>query len=403
VTSAEDRRSGRILVLVAIVTLALTLRPVVNALGVVMPELRADTGLSGTAAGLLLALPTLSFAVLGIMTPSLAARIGSHRTVVLALVALVAGQLIRSLLPGPLALFGGSVLGLAGIAGANVLLPGLVRLHFPRAIGPVTALYTTLLALGAAAASGLTLPLQHAFGGDWRLGIGMWTTLALLALAPWVALANGRPRPTPATSGQRLSVRRVLGTRVAWAMIFYFGLQALQAYVLFGWLPELLVDAGISDTAAAAQVALMAVISVPIAAVAPALVAGVRNPRWIVLLFSAGYLGGYLGLLIAPATATWVWSVLIGLGQGAFPIALTLIALRARTGPGTFALSAVTQSGGYLLASIGPIAFGVLHDLSGGWTVPLLMLCVVLAAHVVAGLAAAKPRYVEDELPPPDG
>jgi len=195
----------------------------------------------------------------------------------------------------------------------------------------------------------------------------------------------------------------VLGTRVAWAMIFYFGLQALQAYVLFGWLPELLVDAGISDTAAAAQVALMALISVPIAAVAPALVAGVRNPRWIVLLFSAGYLGGYLGLLIAPATATWVWSVLIGLGQGAFPIALTLIALRARTGPGTFALSAVTQSGGYLLASIGPIAFGVLHDLSGGWTVPLLMLCVVLAAHVVAGLAAAKPRYVEDELPPPDG
>jgi CP family cyanate transporter-like MFS transporter len=64
----------------------------------------------------------------------------------------------------------------------------------------------------------------------------------------------------------------------------------------------------------------------------------------------------------------------------------------------TTSLSAFTQCCGYLIASIGPLGFGLLFDLSGGWTVPLLAMCVVVAIQAIAGCLAVRPRFVEDEL-----
>jgi CP family cyanate transporter-like MFS transporter len=186
-------------------------------------------------------------------------------------------------------------------------------------------------------------------------------------------------------------------------MALYFGLQALQAYVMFGWLPTILADAGVPDTAAALQVAIIAAVGVPISAVTPTLVGRYPAPRLLIIVLTACYLAGYLGVLWAPTTLTWLWSVLIGIGGGAFPVALTLIAMRARTPAGTITLSAFAQSAGYLVASIGPVLIGALHDWTGGWRVPLICLCGVLALHLLAGLAAAWPRYVEDELPATTG
>jgi CP family cyanate transporter-like MFS transporter len=398
--SSVFTRLSRPLVMVAVLTLAVNLRPAVNALGAVIPELRDATGMSGGTAGLLLALPTLSFALLGIGAPALAARIGSHRTVLLAVLLLIVGQLFRSLLPGVPMLFLGSVLTLAGIAIGNVLLPGLVRLHFPGAVTAVTAVYTTLLTAGGAIGAAITLPLQDAFGGDWRLGIGMWAALAAVALVPWIAMALAVGRPSLQPAGPvRIPVSTLRRSTVAWAMAGYFGLQSLQAYVLFGWLPEILVDAGLTDQAGAFQVFVIAGVGIPIAAIVPWLLGRLRSPRGLIVAMMGCYLAGYLGLLTAPGGATLLWSLLLGLGGGAFPTALTLIAIRARTPGGTIALSAFAQSVGYLLASAGPILFGLIHDWTRGWTWPLIMLCCLLAVHLTVGLIIARPRYVEDDLP----
>ena len=186
---------------VAVLLLAINLRPVVNALGSVIPELRDATGLPASTTGLLLSMPTLAFAVTGLTAPALAARIGAHRTVVVALTALLIGQLVRAAVPGVPALFAGSLLALAGIAVANVLMPGLVRLHFPDRIPLVTAAYTTLLTIGGAAAAGLTLPVQRSLGGDWRLGIGLWAATAAIALIPWLLLIRADGGAPPAAPG----------------------------------------------------------------------------------------------------------------------------------------------------------------------------------------------------------
>ncbi len=385
----------------AVVALALNLRPAVNGLGAVTPELRAATGLSGAAVGVLLALPTLSFALLGLPAASIAARWGTNRTVAIALAAMVVGQLLRSVVPGVPALFVGSAVALAGIAVGNVLMPGIVRLYFPDRIVLMTAVYTTALSAGGAVAAGVTLPIEHAAGGTWRFGLGLWSVTAAIALAPWLAMRSPRPAAGAGVRNQPalIGIRRLARTRLGWVMVGFFGTQALQAYVMFGWLPEILTTAGTTDTVAALYVSLLALIGVLIAAIVPPLLAHVRVVAVIVTMASC-YVAGYVGLILAAGSATWLWTVLVGIGTGAFPVALTLIGMRARTSGGTLALSGFTQSFGYLLASVGPVLFGLVHDVSGGWTVPLLMLIGLALVHLTFGLAAARTRYIEDELQP---
>jgi CP family cyanate transporter-like MFS transporter len=108
---------------------------------------------------------------------------------------------------------------------------------------------------------------------------------------------------------------------------------------------------------------------------------------------------GYLGLIFAPRQGAWAWALLVGIGTCTFPLILTLIGLRARTPAGTAALSGFTQSTGYLVSAIGPFGIGLLHDLSGGWTVPLVALILVSVPQLVLGLAVSHPSYLEDELP----
>jgi CP family cyanate transporter-like MFS transporter len=77
---------------------------------------------------------------------------------------------------------------------------------------------------------------------------------------------------------------------------------------------------------------------------------------------------------------------------------VTLIGLRTRRAEVTAALSTLTQSGGYLLAGLGPLAVGLLRQSSGGWALPLLAALATLPVQLVAGARAASSRLIDDEL-----
>jgi MFS transporter, CP family, cyanate transporter len=49
------------------------------------------------------------------------------------------------------------------------------------------------------------------------------------------------------------------------------------------------------------------------------------------------------------------------------------------------------------VVAIGPLAVGVLHDLTGGWTWPLIVLLASAVPAAIAGLVVARPRFLEDE------
>jgi CP family cyanate transporter-like MFS transporter len=181
-------------------------------------------------------------------------------------------------------------------------------------------------------------------------------------------------------------------------MALFFGLQSLQAYSIFGWFAKVYRDAGFSPASAGLLLGVITAMSIPLSFLIPSVAARLHNQTVLILALGACYPVGYVGLILAPTRGAWLWAVLVGVAASIFPLVLTLIGLRARTSEGTAALSGFTQSVGYLIAAVGPFGMGVLHDRTGGWTVPLSVLCVLALAQVAAGLTVARPAYIEDAL-----
>ncbi len=394
--SSEDTRWQRILVLVGIVVLGFNLRPAAVSVGPVLDEIRGTLGMSGATAGILTTLPVLAFAAFGALAPELARRAGVHRVTLVSLVAVVVGLGARARTDQIWLFLLMSFFALAGMATANVLLPSLVRLHFPTRVGLITSLYTTSMAIGLTAASVLTVPISEQLG-SWRWGLLAWAVTAVVAALPWLGLV--RHDRSLAATPHTVRLRDVARTRLGWAMAMFFGLQSLQAYSIFGWFAQVYRDAGFSPTTAGLLLGVITAMSIPLSFIIPSLAARLHSQTWLILALGACYPVGYIGLIVAPAEGAWLWAVMVGAGASIFPLVLTLIALRARTSEGTAALSGFTQSVGYLIAAVGPLGIGVLYDETGGWTVPLSVMCVLVIGQITMGLLVARPSYIEDHLP----
>ena len=380
---------------VAVVLAALNLRTAVTSVGPLLEELEKDIGMSGVLAGLLTTLPVISFAVLGALTPKLAHHVGEQRLLAIGLVLMATGLALRALVSTAWPFLLLSVLALVGGAMGNVLLPVLVKRNFAANVGGMTAAYTTALAVGAALAAAVSVPLATRGGTiDWRIGLGVWAGLAAVAAVVWLFLPGG-PR---AEGAQRVRLP-MRGSPTAWALALFFGAQALQAYLALGWFALFFREqAQVSPARAGVLVAMLAGLTIPISALIPSLAGRMRSQRPLIAILIGAYALAYAGMIVAPRSGAWVWAVLIGIASGCFPLALTMIGLRARTPEGTVALSAFAQSVGYLLAGIGPLLVGVLRAATGGWGGVFVLLYIALAVMAVAGWRVACPRYVEDDL-----
>ncbi|MCW2723626.1 MAG: major facilitator superfamily 1 [Frankiales bacterium] len=384
------------LLVAAVVLAALNLRTAVTSVGPLLDELQRGIGLSSEVAGLLTALPLLSFVVFGSLTPSLMRRMGEQTTMLLGLGTMAVGLVLRATTNSVWLFLLFSVLALAGGAIGNVLLPALVKRHFSDRVGTMTATYTTAMAVGTAVPAAVAVPLSSVYGPDnWRLGLGAWAVPVAAAIVVWLCL----PRRSGAANVVTGGGRRMFRSRTAWALATMFGSQSLLAFVAFGWFAQFYREqAGASATEAGLLVAFLTTLSIPVSMLVPWLAARMSSQRPMVAAFVACYVVAYTGMLIAPRAGVWLWAFLAGVGAGAFPLALTMIGLRSRTADTTADLSAFTQSGGYLLAGVGPLLVGVLHGMTGGWTWPFVLLFADLTLLAVTGWYAAQPRFVEDDL-----
>jgi CP family cyanate transporter-like MFS transporter len=383
-------RAATVLLVAAVVAVALNQRPAVVAVAPVLGELRADTGLSSALAGLLTTLPVLCFGAFAPVAPRLARRIGLETAVALSLVLLAAGIALRLLSPLAL-LFAGSLLAGAAIAVANVLMPAYVKREFRRP-GAVMGMYSAALNIGAAAGAAATVPLADALGVDWRTALGLWLVLALAALALWLPVAGtGRAHrtsaPMPDGAGSWSLFRQPLARRVT----AYLGLQSVQFYSVAAWLPTLLADAGVPAREGGVLLGFANVVGAAGALLAPAQAGRMRTQRPLVLAVSVAYLVGLGGLLVSPASGTLIWVGAFGLAQGGgFALALTLVVLRSPTPLAAARLGGVAQCLGYLLAALGPLVVGALHDGTRGWTWPLVVLLTALVPMTWFGWGAAR-------------
>ncbi|WP_415961910.1 CynX/NimT family MFS transporter [Streptomyces sp. 021-4] len=396
------------LIAVGLVLAALNLRPAITSLGALLEEVRDGLHMSGSVAGVLTSVPPLCFAVFGVMAPRLARRFGAGTVVCAGMAAIAAGLVIRPYIGSTAGFLAASALALMGIAVSNILMPVIVKRWFPDRVGTMTGLYSMALALGTALAAAVTVPLTSAMGGSWQSGLAVWAVLAALAVLPWIVLvrdrtpAPGTPAPDRSASGQAsrpadAPALRITRSRTAWGLACFFGLQATAAYITMGWMPQIFRDAGVSAGTAGVLLAVTMAMGVPLAFVIPRVAGRLKQQGPIVVVLGLCGLIGYGGLYLAPAAGAWVWAVLLGVANCAFPLALTMIGMRSRTGAGVVRLSAFAQSTGYLLSIPGPLLVGVLYQHSGGWGLPIALMAGLMIPQMVAGVLAGRDRTIEDE------
>jgi CP family cyanate transporter-like MFS transporter len=395
-------------VTVGIVLTALNLRPAITSFGALLEDVRDGLGMSGSVAGLLTSVPPLCFAVFGVMAPRLARRFGPGAVVCAGMVAITAGLAIRPYTGSAVGFLAASALALMGIAVSNVLMPVIVKRWFPDRVGSMTGLYSMALALGTSAAAAVTVPVTDALGGGWQSGLAVWAGLAAAAVLPWIGLV--RAPGADARDGERTRAAdpapretdglRITRSRTAWALAVFFGLQATAAYITMGWMAQIFRDAGVSAGTAGLLLAVTMVMGVPLAFVIPRLATRMPHQGPIVVALGVCGLAGYAGLYLAPAGGAWAWALLLGVSNCAFPLALTMVGMRARTGAGVAQLSAFAQSTGYLISIPGPLLVGVLYQHSGGWGLPIALMAALMIPQIAVGVLAGRDRTVEDEAAP---
>lgn len=386
----------------AIVLLAINLRPGATSLGPVLAEVKADLGMGGALAGLLTSAPGFAFAVFGAMAVVVGLRLGLANALLVAALGAAVGLLGRAFVTSVPLFFALTLVAFAGMAIGNVLVPAYIKAHYPNRLASIMSVYTVALAIGATSASLVSAPLSHVAPGGWRASLGVWGIAALVAAVPWAVLAASERKRRLAeeavTERASGSVFGVIRSRRAVALAVFFGMQSMQAYVQFGWIAQMYRDGGLSATEAGVMASLVAGFGIPAGFVMPAVVAKVRDPRWVVVLLGLLLVAGYLGVWSAPTTAPWLWATFLGLSGFAFPMAMALITARTRDAHVTTQLSGFTQSAGYLFSGAGPLLVGVLFEVTGGWDVPLWFLLGSAAVFVAAGVVAAGPGYVDDDL-----
>ena len=385
------RQPSAWLLLLGLVLVALNLRPALSSMSPVLGEVSRGLGLSGSQAGLLTTLPVLCLGLFAPLAPILARRFGAERVVFGVLLCLAGGIALRSTF-GAFGVFAGSLIAGASIGVIGVLLPGIVKRDFPAHAGSLMGVYTMALCLGAALAAGATVPLSQHFDNDWALGLGFWLLPAVIAALVWLPQA----RQGHGAHAVAFRVRGLWRDPLAWQVTLYMGLQSSLAYIVFGWLPSILIGRGLSPTEAGLVLSGSVIVQLASALTAPMLATRGKDQRLAIVVVMTLTLAGLFGCLYAPLSGLWGWAVVLGIGQGGtFALALTLIVLRSKDSHVAANLSSMSQGVGYTLASLGPFAVGLVHDLTGGWNAVGWIFAVVGVGAVLFGLKAGRALHVQ--------
>ncbi|WP_148864221.1 CynX/NimT family MFS transporter [Marinobacter fonticola] len=390
--SVKSRASSTLLTLTGLLFVALNLRPALTSVSPVLTRIGEGLALSSFGQGILTTLPVLFLGLCAPLAPRLARRIGVDRAV-LAATAMLGTVLLLRPYSGVIGLFAGTLIAGGCIGVMGVLLPGVVKRDFPATASILTGFYTAVLCLGASAAAGATEPLRLAFGGDWQAALAIWTIPAWVAVVFWWLQLDGKHIPKPPSKPARSLFRDPL----AWQVTLYMGLQSSLAYSVFGWLPTILQDRGLTPVDAGIGLSVSILIQIGSAIAAPWISSHMRDQRVMIALVVLFTGAGLLGCIYAPIGGIWFWVVILGLGQGGtFSMALTLLAVRARDHETAARLSGMAQGVGYTLAATGPLVLGLLHDSFHNWQVAGVFIGVIALATLLFGIAAGRPLYVGD-------
>ena len=392
------------LMFVAVLALALNLRAAASSIGPLLSEIGQGMGIGAGTLGLLTSLPGIIFGVLGLFAVRIGQRFGLSATLLLSAGAVVFGIGLRAWVDNSWLFIGLSMLGLTGIAVANVLMPACIKVHGRRHTVSLMTVYSVCVVAAGALGAAFTAPLAQYFstvlepGLGWRAALSFWGLLAVVPVVVWWVVTRRTGYDFPASVTPAVRPQKIFRSPAAWAMTAFFALQSTQVYVQFGWLPQMYRDAGVDANEAGLLLAATAMIGLVGSIIMPTVVDRARR-LWVwPVCFGVLSAVGYVGLLLWPAEGRWLWACCLGIGGMAFATSIALIPARSVDPVVTARLSGFVQPLGYILAGVGPMLVGVLYASAQSWTVSLGFLIALAVLMAVAGALAARNVLVDDQL-----
>lgn len=384
------RRSGFFLFLLLLT--AANLRTPITAVGPVLENIRLTFGLSASAAGVINFLPLLMFATLAPPAAWFGNRFGLERSLWGALLLITLGSILR-ISGSESALWAGTIILSSGIAAANVLLPPLIKRDFTEHTARYVGLYAMTMAITASIASGVVVPLAELSRAGWRLSLAVWLVPAIVALLAWLPYLK-KPAPQTKNSANSTSTRSPWRAALGWQVSLFMACQSLVFYTLIGWFTPFAQDSGISQLEAGGMLFVYQIVAIVSNLACMSALKKMRDQRAIGFLASLSIFIAVAGLLMAPNYAL-LWLILAGLGAGAsMVICLSLFNLRTHDHLQASKLSGMAQCVGYGLAALGPLCFGLLHDVSGNWQWPLMLLLVIAGLQMIVATLAGRARVI---------
>lgn len=389
----------RFLLIVGIVLVSFNLRPGITSVGPLFSLIQGDLGLANWSVGLLTSLPLLAFAAMSPIAPTLGEKLTNERAILVGLIVLGIGMSIRSI-SFIVFLFAGTILVGLGIAICNVLLPGFIKDKFSLKVALMTGVYSTVMNIFAAAASGLSIPLASGLHWGWQRSLLFWMIPVVLAIILWIYLDRKNQKDQKGIEIKYMAPSRkgkMWRSPLAWQVALFMGLQSTLFYVTISWLPEILVvNSGLSPATAGWVLSFIQFIGLPGSFIVPIIAGKLKSQRILVVVLAMCMITGFTGLLLGSSFPVIMLSTsFIGLAlSGNFALALTFLGLRARTAVEAAQLSGMAQAIGYLLAALGPVTVGLLYDVTHAWTIPIMTLIGVSIFMLGFGLYAGRNRYV---------
>lgn len=389
------------LILFGMIFVASTLRAPLTSVGPVIELIKSDLEISNSLAGFLTTIPLILFGFVSPIVSKIVTKLTMSSTILYALVILLIGLLLR--VSGDIGLFiiGTILLGIA-IAFGNVCLPSYVKWRFPLQIGLFTGVYSATMNFTAGLGGGLSYPLSEITPLGFRLSLSFWIVLTILAIIFWMPqVKSGKQQEVQATKEMQNKVQgpkiRMSTSKLAWVVALTMAMQSMVFYTVIAWMPTILIDKGLSPTAAGYLLMLNQFSQVPMTFIFPIIASKMQNQKLLVTIVSMLFILGFSLLFSQSYIVLIVGIIIAGFGMGAgFSLCMTFFSIRARTNAGSMSLSGFGQSVGYFIAAIGPFLIGFLHDLLGGWNIGIISLIIISVLFYIFALQAANDQYVED-------
>ena len=389
------KKSKSFLILLGILFISFNLRAPITAVGSIVEMIQDEYALSNAAAGFITTLPLIAFAIVSPFVSTISGKIGHAKTMMIGLLFILAGEFCRSY-TNAFGLFAGTAIIGIGIAIGNVIIPGIIKLHFSEKVGFVTSIYTSGMCIFAAVGAGVSIPLAKGMNLGWKNTLCVWAILTVVTILIWF----------PQTKEKFVRVQKKAASKsgsiwkspLAWWVTLFMGTQSLLFYSLVAWLPTIVMSKGLSQSFAGSMALLFQLMAIPATLIIPTLCDKFKDQRPLIYIVCAIYaIGMALFLTGSGAGIITCAVVLMSLGMGgSISLSIAFISLRSPNSQKAAELSGMSQSAGYLLAAVGPILTGFIYDIKSSWTIPVTLFIILIAFLCLCGFFAGHGMCSED-------